>query len=158
MPYSLKFTCKDGHIILWFGVIFNSINSVPNVKRLAFHATSSSGLTYTHFSEFFLYLDLTSLKNYHFIDFKRMLEIREDGLMLQLTYIRQKILLDEFRRKDKFILAYLHVQYDSSRNAKHGTIVVISAKTKEVIDIVIKTREEAGSAWNIEALTTEEAL
>jgi hypothetical protein len=53
VTYSMEFICKDGYITPWFGAISNSIFSVPNVKCLTFHAALTSGLTYTHFSEFF---------------------------------------------------------------------------------------------------------
>jgi ERCC4-type nuclease len=66
--------------------------------------------------------------------------------------------LDEFKRKDSSILTYLDARYDSSRNALHGTIVMINAEIGEVIHIIIKTQEEAGCAWNIEDLATKEAL
>jgi hypothetical protein len=71
---------------------------------------------------------------------------------------RQKLLLNEHKKKDKSILVYLDARYDSLNNAVHGTIVMINAETGEVIHIVIKTREEAGSAWDIEDLAIEEIL
>jgi hypothetical protein len=155
MTYSVQFVCGSNHRIPWLGAASNSLQSVHDVKHLAFHAALSSWLTYTGFPIGFSVPHKSS-----FYKFQRGSRGKKWWLDIAVGVYkdRQKTLLDRLRNKSEPILAYIDTRYDSSRNAAHGTIAVMNAEIGEVIEVVIKTWEKPGDAWKMEDSGTEEAI
>jgi hypothetical protein len=140
MTYSIQFVCGSNHRIPWLGDASNSLQSVPDVKRLAFHGALSSGLTYTGFVEFFSTIGCSVPKKSSFYKFQRGSRGKKGWLDIAAGMYkdRQKTLLDGLRTKSESILAYIDARYDSSRNAAHGTIAVMNAETGEVIEWLLR--------------------